>query len=226
MLRLPGPPQDLWQLLSTMPAIARPTLLPTITSLADDGDPEAISVLACWRQPSEKVQIAARRACAAFLRRPIGIPQEAFHVGTQELATVNLLLALLDTRQLTEVPVSELTPEKARPAGGILFTHITGAAPSSPAIPVINPSEAAARAAESTPDTPDQPPAVSPPDEAAIKAAGPPADLAARSGYPSCQASRETHTPALLTAQTHSARCATCFRRSSRHHLRNSFPSY
>jgi hypothetical protein len=179
MLRLPGPPQDLWQLLSTMPAIARPALLPTITSLAEDGDPEAISVLASWRQPSEKVQLAARRACAAFFRRPIGIPQGAFHVGTQELATVNLLLALLDARQLAEVPVAELTPERARPAGGILFTHITGAAPSPPAAPVINPAEAAARAVESTPDTPDQPPAVSPPDEAAIKAAGRPADLAA-----------------------------------------------
>jgi hypothetical protein len=113
------------------------------------------------------------------LRRPIGIPQGAFHVGTQELATVNLLLALLNTRQLTEVPVSELTPGKARPAGGIFFTHITGAAPTSVATPVINPAEAAARAAESTSDTPDQPPAVSLPDEAAIRAAGPPADLAA-----------------------------------------------
>ena len=159
-----------------------------------------------------------------LLAPPIGISQGAFHVGTQELATVNLLLALLDTQQLTEVPLSELTPGKAKPAGGI-SSRISRRRTYLGCDPGRNPPEAAARAAESTPGTPDQPPAVSPPDEAAIKAAGPPADLAAAVATHLAGIAGDTYADAANRTNALSA-LRSCFRHSSRYHLRNSCPRY
>ena len=115
MLRLPDPPYNLWGFLPGIPAVARGPILPTVTELADVGNAEAINVLASWREPSAAVQVAARRACAALLRRPVGVQRAVVSVGTQESASVNLLIALLEADDPVEVPTSELTPEKAQP---------------------------------------------------------------------------------------------------------------
>ena len=72
------------------------------------------------------VQLAARRACAAFLRRPVGVTQATISVGTEEETVVHLVIALLEAGDLCEVPVGELTPEKARPAGGVMVTSFFG----------------------------------------------------------------------------------------------------
>ncbi len=126
MLGLPDGPQELWQLTEAMPADTRQALMPTITDMASKKDPRALEVLAAWRHPSHAVQLSARRACAALLRQPVGIPKEVFHVGSQEVTTVRQLLALLDAEDLCAVAPSELTAEKSPPAGAILFSHSVG----------------------------------------------------------------------------------------------------
>jgi len=180
MLRLPDPPYNLWDFLPQIPAVARELLLPTVTGLADNGNAVAVGVLASWRQPSATVQLAARSACAALLRRPTGVEQVTIHVGTQEFATVNLLLALLDADDLTEVPASELTAEKAQPAGGVFFSasFVVGEASKPMERPAVEEEDAV------TPATPSAEAVHGPagmaddPDEAAITAAGPPEALA------------------------------------------------
>jgi len=95
--------------------------LPTVQDLGENGNQEAIAVLASWGAALATVQLAARRACAAFLRRPVGVTQASISVGTEEETVVHLVIALLEAGDLCEVPVGELTPEKARPAGGVMF---------------------------------------------------------------------------------------------------------
>jgi hypothetical protein len=118
MLLLPHPPYNLWGLVRNMPPPARTPLLPMVRALADEGRDDAIRALATWRQDSGVVQLAARRACAALLRRPVGIERIATTVGTHESTTADLLLALLDADELVDVDTSELGIDKARPAGG------------------------------------------------------------------------------------------------------------
>ncbi len=122
MLHLPEPPFNLWGLVKQMPAAARRPLLAVVVALAGKGQSDAIGVLARWRETSDAVQLAARGACAALLRRPIGVEHTTTTVGTQASATVDLLLALLDAEELVDVSPTELGPDKARPAGVVFFS--------------------------------------------------------------------------------------------------------
>lgn len=158
MLRLADPPYNLWGFVVSLPSAARAPMLPAVRDLAEQGNAEAITALASWRDALPVVQVAARRACAAFLRRSVGIKRTVTSVGNEETTVVHLLIALLDADQLSEVPISELTPEKARPAGGVLFTSVFGASGGDGAQPVEPTAEF--------------------PDSAAIHAVGPPSDLA------------------------------------------------
>jgi hypothetical protein len=126
MLRLPEPPHNLWGLIANLPEVARAPIQPTLRDLAESGDPEAITALASWRETPAAVQLAARRAAAAFLRRPVGVRRTATHVGSEEETVVHLVIAVLEADPLYEIPISELAPETARPAGGVLFTSFAG----------------------------------------------------------------------------------------------------
>ncbi|MER5347143.1 hypothetical protein ABT030_44070 [Streptomyces mirabilis] len=173
MLRLPDPPDRLWDLVENIPGSAREPLLPYITAMAADGRRPAVEVLARWRIPSHVAQVAVRGACAALLRRPVGVEHTVTHVGTQEAETVDLLLALLDTAELEEVPPSALSTSKAQPAGGVLYSTSTSAS-------FVAPSADAPEAAD-TVGTPAESPGSPPsdlPDDAAEVAAGPPQALA------------------------------------------------
>ncbi len=122
MLRLKDPPHNLWGLVQAIPEPARGPLLPVVVALGAEGRPDAVETLASWRVVTDAVQLSARAACAALLRLPVGIPRTSRSVGTQESVTVDLLLALLDAEDLVEVPLAELGSDKARPAGGMLYS--------------------------------------------------------------------------------------------------------
>jgi hypothetical protein len=122
MLALQGSDR-LWNLATRMPVVAQAPLLPHVQGLAEAGDRRAVDVLARWGVASAVVQTAARGACAALLRRPVGVERTSTVVGTQESATVELLLALLDADDLVAVPAAELGPDRARPAGGVLMVR-------------------------------------------------------------------------------------------------------
>ncbi len=111
----------LWGTVRNIPVAARDPLLSHVEALADDADRRAVEVLARWGVAPAAVQVAARGACAALLRRPVGVERTSTIVGTQEATTVELLLALLDATELVEVPPGELGPDKAQPAGGVLM---------------------------------------------------------------------------------------------------------
>ncbi|MDT7597660.1 MAG: hypothetical protein QOJ06_3206, partial [Pseudonocardiales bacterium] len=183
MLRLPEPPYNLWALVQHIPAAARTPLRAAVVALADEGRSDAVKVLARWRDRSGVVQLAARRACAALLRRPIGIERTTTTIGTQESTTVDLLLALLDADELVDVPPTELVSDKARPAGGIVRSTslITGSEASPGEAPDTGAPQNAAENNTSQPADAPTPvvhnatPTI--PDDAALTAAGPPGDL-------------------------------------------------
>ncbi|MFF8781761.1 hypothetical protein ACF07W_31215 [Streptomyces sp. NPDC015140] len=161
MLQLPQPHPELWNLVEGIPEEAREPLLPVVTTLAEEGQQSAIEVLAGWGVATQPVQLAARRACAALLRRRVGVPRNMTAMGTQQSTTVNLLLMLLTAENLTHFPPEELTSNKARPAGGVLAVHQTLSSSDSPP-----PTDA-----EKNPENETL-------DNAALIAAGPPANLA------------------------------------------------
>lgn len=121
MLGLVPPPYNLWGLVGGIPESARMPLEGSLRKMAEDGEREAIMVLARWRDGSPVVQLAARRACAALLRRPVGVPREVVTFGTQESTTVQLLLALLDADQPAEFAPDEFSPDQAHASGGVIF---------------------------------------------------------------------------------------------------------
>jgi len=182
MLRLQEPPDNLWGLVQQIPAAARGPLLAVVVALADEGWRDAVEVLARWRERSDAVQLAARSACAALLRRPVGVERTTTIVGTQESATVNLLLALLDADELVDVPPTELGPDKARPAGGIFFStsFVTGEANSGENVSGSGAAQDATEKAAPSGDgtTVVQNAMSNIPDDTALTAAGPPGELA------------------------------------------------
>lgn len=123
LLDQPAPPHDLWGLIEGIPETGRHELLPTIERLADAGSVHAIGVLASWDVSSPAVQLRARQACTALLRRHIGDAAAPKILGTQEIDTVELLIALIDATDLTDVTIEELLPGVARPAGGVVMTR-------------------------------------------------------------------------------------------------------
>ena len=140
--------------------------------------------------PTAPVQVAARSACAALLRRPVGVERTSTVVGTQEATTVELLLALLDATDLVEVPPAELGPDKARPAGGVLMveTFVVGLAetPVQGQYPESSGDEQQLDPTKSSSPTP-------PPDRAALLASGTPDQLAAAVGLHLLAQVEDTH---------------------------------
>lgn len=121
MLRLDQPPMNLWENIGRLPASGRGPLLDEVRVLAADGNTEAVEALSGWGDESPVVQLAARRACAALLRRRLGTENAISEVGTQERATVQLLKCLLGAQEEAAVDDSELVPGLSRPAGGTMF---------------------------------------------------------------------------------------------------------
>lgn len=122
MLRLNDPPPSLWGLVASIPTAASGPLRSTVLTLATQNHEQAIETLAAWRIPTVEVQRRARQACAALLRRPIGRGHSQTHIGSQESATVDLLLSLADATDIAEISLADLSPDIARPAGGILMS--------------------------------------------------------------------------------------------------------
>ncbi len=169
LLELPVPPHTLWPLIREIPEEARPPLLDCVQSRAERGDRSAIWVLARWRQPTPAVQTAARQACAALLRRPVGVPRQVSRIDTQAPDTVDLLMALFTATDPIDVPTGSLGPDQAQPVGVVLLEmRLTGPAPAAPAT---HPAEERPRGGEALP--------AAGPDRVALLASGPPADLAA-----------------------------------------------
>lgn len=173
MLRLPEPPPSLWGRIWNMPDGAREPLLQGINDMADEGSPEAIAALASWRLPTVSVQLAARRACAALLRWPIGDEAETTFVGAFDSRLPDLLLTLLEADAPIEVPLFELRPEVTPPVAHALFTVARVAPPKDDSGPV------AADAPEPEPTASLLLDGTAGPDEAALIAAGPLDELVA-----------------------------------------------
>lgn len=125
LLRLPDLAPQLWPYITGIPDEAREPLLSLICELAENGSEGAIETLAYWRIPTAPVQRRARQACADMLRRSADASAGTSSIGTTESVTVDLLLALADARELVEIPVTELSPEQARPAGAVLIQFVT-----------------------------------------------------------------------------------------------------
>lgn len=138
MIRRSDPPDELWTLLRNLPSGWEP-LLPVVRERADAGVRDAADTLAAWQGSDAGVQLAARRACAALLRRPVGHVRSGGTVGTSEERTAILMLALLDATQEAPIEPSTLVPALCPPVGGVLFAVGTvaeeGEVPAAPAVP-------------------------------------------------------------------------------------------
>ncbi|MEV0169174.1 hypothetical protein [Nonomuraea fuscirosea] len=193
MLAQTPPPHNLWERVRNLPDDARGPLLGVVTALAEQGHESATHVMAGWHVTTEPAQRAARRACAALLRRSVGhTRQSTVIIGDQERTTVDALLTLLDAEILADVPAADLVtglttgleavPAAASPGGG--------PGPERSSDDRHRPTGQRDGAAEDETDAAGHPPApdttdpAAPPplpgdaDQAARIAAGPPADLA------------------------------------------------
>ncbi|TQC46534.1 hypothetical protein EEB14_25685 [Rhodococcus sp. WS4] len=123
MMRPESTPPVLWGWIQGLPEGVRGELIPAVEIAAAAGDADAVATAAAWGLPTPNLQRAARQACAALLRRPVGIDRAFYDVGTEEGATVDLLLALLslDESELVDIDPALLTAAEARPAGGMIF---------------------------------------------------------------------------------------------------------
>lgn len=164
MLELPNASHDLWPLVRAMPPAGRAELRGIIEARAEEGDREAVMTLAAWGEAHPSVQRAAREAAAAWLRRPVGIERNVMEVGTEADDTATLVLALTKVEAPVDVPASELTADRVRPAGGLLYSVGRVATVGDVPAPESNPQPAASAATE---------------DDAARTAAGAAADVAA-----------------------------------------------
>ncbi|MFJ9710905.1 hypothetical protein [Streptomyces sp. NPDC101234] len=121
LLALPVPTFNLWPLILEIPEQAREPLQGIMHSRAEDGDRDALRVLAHWHEDTPAVQTAARQACAALLRRPVAIPRNVVTVDTQATETVGFLKALLKADALVDVSPDDLGPDQAQPAGRVVL---------------------------------------------------------------------------------------------------------
>jgi hypothetical protein len=169
MLQLPNPSYQIWALVQEVPESGREPLRPVVRALAESGNVYGVAALARWGEPTDAVQLAARRAAAALLRQPVGVERRVFTIGTQESATVELLLALMRSTVLTECGPEELSPEKARLPGGIIMQSGPVTSLPSAGLPVV---EAVAPPAQDGEDGSENA-EIQVPDEAALAAAGP-----------------------------------------------------
>jgi hypothetical protein len=112
------PPPDVWSYIDVIPESARAELAPLVEESAETGHTLAIEVAAAWRLPIQVLQLQARRACAALLRREVGANPKMTTCGRAELCTVELLVALLavDDDNLIAVSPRQLVGKNQTPA--------------------------------------------------------------------------------------------------------------
>ena len=104
------PPPGLWDMVANLPSHARDPLTATVHALAEAGARDALLTLAKWGRPTMKVQIAARRTAAHLLRQPADQPTATWSYTTQFADTVDMLLALAGTETLADVNPQDLRP--------------------------------------------------------------------------------------------------------------------
>jgi hypothetical protein len=166
MLRQPDPPHGLWDLVEHIPPAAQDPLLPTLLELAEEGNPAASAALVAWRRDPTELQLAARRACASLLRRPVGHDRQSHSITTQEAQVADLLLGLLDAVDEVSVSPQQFAPGLCPPVGGVIM--VSGVVADDP---MTNAPTALAEP-EPQPD-PQQPDDALEPDDAARTAAAP-----------------------------------------------------
>ncbi|MFJ3644475.1 hypothetical protein [Streptomyces murinus] len=167
MMQLPDQ-YDLWHLVGQLRPDVR--LISTVEGRAAAGVREATEVLNAWRPAAADAQRRSRSACAAFLRQPVGEPKSVTRLGTADSATVSLLLGLLacPEEDLVDVPATSLGAEESAVAGEVLVeTHVVTSEQDQNADVGIPLSTSRTDGAEAPG-----------PDDAALIAAGSPAELA------------------------------------------------
>lgn len=121
MLQQPEPPDSAWTLAGQVAGAHEP-LLPAVQALAEVGRPAALLALAEWGHADRRVQLAARRACSAVLRRPVAGSPDHGSVTTQDSTTARLLLALLDADPVEQFDAEEFSEARAWAAGGVIMS--------------------------------------------------------------------------------------------------------
>ena len=101
----------IWGLLANLPE-GREQLQPEVEQRADDGDEQAIRLLAAWGSPRPPVQIAARRAAANLFRWRTGIQRDLFSSGMWHQGA-GLLVALLQADE----PLAVISPADLQAPG-------------------------------------------------------------------------------------------------------------
>lgn len=128
VMRSPFADFEFWRMLKSLPESICQPLLATTTSLADEGHQEAIAVLTVWDPAAPAVQLAARRACAALLRKPYGHARTTTSMNAQEyIDTVRMLNSLLDAPEAHSVDPRQL--EQPVPTGASDSPARSGTAP-------------------------------------------------------------------------------------------------
>jgi hypothetical protein len=210
-LSLADPPPHLWEMVSNLPGQAQDPLMPTVTSLADGGNRDALLTLAKWHKPTAAVQLAARRTAAHLLRQPAAEHASTWLLTTQFSDMADLLIALTDAETLTEVNPPELRPGIGPILSGKVIASITtqatspststdqaesGQEPALPAHPAAADDETG-----TVPGTGD----IWEPDQPALAGAGPLDPLVAAIAEHLLAAAENSHAPAFIRIEALSA---------------------
>lgn len=167
-LRLADPPPQLWDFVGSLPLQAREPLAETVTGLAEQGDPSAVLALAAWQVPTPAVQLAARRAVADVIRQPPPSPAGIWSLEARYSDAAVLAAALASAGPAARAEPRDLRPGSAPPSRTLGTMSVAGPAPAR--VPAPEPPGGRGPAA-ALPDWV--------PDQAAITAAGPPAQVIA-----------------------------------------------
>ena len=214
------PPPHLWEMVGNLPSQTRAPVTPSVTTLADAGNGEALLTLARWGQPSPAVQLAARRTCAYLLRQPAGQPATTWSFTTQYSDAADLLTALVNADTVIDVDARDLRPSSGPVLAGKTYASMIVSTAASPAPTVSLPSTVRPSQAEAMPQA--QPGAVEgpadrtgtgavpntkacEPDQPAMVAAGPPAALAVAVAEHLLLVAESHHPPAFVRVEALSA---------------------
>lgn len=121
MLGQDDPPHNAWDLARQIAGAHEP-LLSAVQALAEGGRAAALLTLAKWRHVDLRVQLAARRACSALLRRPVAGSPDQGSVTTQDGRTSQLLLALLDADRPADFPAETFSEARSWNPGGLIMS--------------------------------------------------------------------------------------------------------
>lgn len=127
LLRSGDAPPNLWDLVSNMPIDGRAPLTETVTSLAAEGDARASRTLLAWRHEPSNLQLVARRASAALLRKTVDPARVS--LTTEASTVVDLLVGLMDADAEMPIDASQLVAALAPPVGDVIVTKARVGAP-------------------------------------------------------------------------------------------------